>query len=108
MVLTTPCNDLFSRFEQQILFLQKQAETTEPTMDRHGHDGPSRGSRSKHLEFWNLGTEIDSLNFMTEWQDGPSFAWRTVTNLSTELTLWTLWQACSTDRHSHDGPSQAA
>ena len=30
------CNDLFSRFEQQILFLEKQAETTEPTTDRRG------------------------------------------------------------------------
>ena len=37
------CNDLFSRFEQQILFLEKQAETTEPTTDRHEHDGPSKG-----------------------------------------------------------------
>ena len=32
------CYDLFSRFEQQILFLEKQAETTEPTTERHGHD----------------------------------------------------------------------
>ena len=30
------CNDLFSRFEQQILFLEKQAEATDPTTDRHG------------------------------------------------------------------------
>ena len=29
-------NDLFSRFEQHILFLEKQAETTEPTTDRRG------------------------------------------------------------------------
>ena len=28
------CNDLFSRFEQQILFLEKQAEATDPTKDR--------------------------------------------------------------------------
>ena len=26
----------------------------------------------KYLEFWKMGTEIDSLNFVTEWQDGPS------------------------------------
>ena len=43
------CNDLFSRFEQQILFLEKQAEMTEPTTDRHGHEGPSRVSRFKTL-----------------------------------------------------------
>ena len=51
------CNDLFSRFEQQILFLEKQAEATKPTMDRHGHDGPSRGLVSKTLinsEIWVL------------------------------------------------------
>ena len=61
------CNDLFSRFEQQILFLEKQAEATDPTMDRHGHDGPSQGLVSKHLEKtenWVL--KIDSLNFVTK------------------------------------------
>ena len=67
------CNDLFSHFEQQILFLEKQAEATDPTTDRHGHDGPSRVSRPKTLrnsEIWVL--KIDSLNFVTKWQDGPS------------------------------------
>ena len=42
---TDICNNLFSRFEQQILFLEKQAETTEPTTDRRG------GLVPKHLEF---------------------------------------------------------
>ena len=42
----TCCNDLFSRFEQQILFLEKQAETTEPTTERHGHDGTSWARRT--------------------------------------------------------------
>ena len=49
------CNDLFSRFEQQILFLEKLAETTDPTTDRHGHDGPLRGSRSKTLRILKFG-----------------------------------------------------
>ena len=49
------CIDLFSRFEQQILFLEKQAEMTEPTTDRHEHDGPSRGLVSKHLEILIIG-----------------------------------------------------
>ena len=43
------CNDLFSRFEQQILFLKKQAEATDPTTDRRGHDGSSQGLVPKHL-----------------------------------------------------------
>ena len=30
------CNDLFSRFEQQILFLEKQVEATDPTTDLNG------------------------------------------------------------------------
>ena len=35
------CTDLFSHFEQQISILEKLAETTDFTADRHGHDGPS-------------------------------------------------------------------
>ena len=30
------CKDLFSRFEQQILFLEKLVEATDPTTDRRG------------------------------------------------------------------------
>ena len=70
--MASSCNDLFSRFEQQTSILEKLAETTDPTTDRHGHDGPSQGLVSKHLEILKFGTEIDSLNFVTEWQDGPS------------------------------------
>ena len=81
------CNDLFSRFEQQILFLEKQAEVTDPTMDRHGHDGPSQGLVSKHLENLKLGTE----NRLSELRNGV--AGRTVTGV--------------TDRHRCDRPSQA-
>ena len=62
------CNDLFSRFEQQTLILEKLAEAT----DRQGHDGPSQGLVSKHLQNLNWVLKIDSLNFVTEWQDGPS------------------------------------
>ena len=60
-------------FDQQILFLGKTG------WDDGTHDGPSWAPRTiegglvpKYLEFWKLGTEIDSLNFVTEWQDGPS------------------------------------
>ena len=35
----------------------KKAEATDPTTDRHGHDGPSQGLVSKHLENLKLGTE---------------------------------------------------
>ena len=54
-LMLTSCNDLFSRFEQQILFLEKQAEATDPTTDCHGHDGPSQGLVSKHLEKLKIG-----------------------------------------------------
>ena len=55
------CNDLFSRFEQQILFLEKQAETTEPTTERHGHDGPSQGLVPKHIEKRKIGYRKSTL-----------------------------------------------
>ena len=52
-IVTTCLVVLSSRF----LFLEKLAETTEPTTERHGHDGPSRVSRFKTLrnsEKWVL------------------------------------------------------
>ena len=76
------CNDLFSRLEQQILFLEKQAEAMDPTMDRHGHDGPSQGLVSKHLENMKLGTE----NRLSELRD--EMAGRTVTGVTDRHTLW--------------------
>ena len=56
------------------------------TMDRRG------GLVPKYIEFWNLGFEIDSLNFVMKWQDGPSQAWRAVTVSSENFSLWTLWR----------------
>ena len=55
MYLVSFCNDLFSRFEQQTSILEKLAEATDPTTDRHGHDGPSQGLVSKHLENLKIG-----------------------------------------------------
>ena len=96
------CNDLFSRFEQQILFLEKQAEATDSTTDRHGHDGPSQGLVSKHLENLKLGTE----NRLFELRDG--MAGRTVIDCSVEIDSLTLATTCRTDRRRNDGPSQVA
>ena len=76
------CNDLFSHFEQQILFLEKQVETTEPTMDRHEHDEPSRGLVSKHLEILKLGTG----NQPSELRDG--MAGQTVTGVTDHHRLF--------------------
>ena len=56
------------------------------TTIRHGHDGPSQGLVSKHLENLKLGTE----NRLSELRNGE--AGRTVTGV--------------TDRHRCDGPSQ--
>ena len=53
-------------------FWEKQAEATDPTTDRHGHDGPSQGLVSKHLENLKLGTENRLSELQTKWQDGPS------------------------------------
>ena len=61
--------------------MEKQAETTELTTDRHGHDGPSRGFISKHLENLKLGTK----NRLSELRSG--MAGRTVTDPSEKLSL---------------------
>ena len=63
-------------FEQQILFLEKQAEATDPTTDRHGHDRPSQGLVSKHIGNLKLRTE----NRLSKLCDG--MAGRTVTGVA--------------------------
>ena len=55
--------------------MKKQAKTTEPTTDRHGHDGPSRGLVSKYLE----NQKLDIENRLSELRDG--MAERTVTGV---------------------------
>ena len=54
---------------------------TDPTTDRHGHDGPSQGLVSKHLENLKLGTE----NRLSELCDG--MAGRTVTGTTARHRL---------------------
>ena len=76
------CNDLFSRFEQQTSILEKLAEATNPTTDRRGHDRPSQGLVSKHLENLKLGTE----NRLSELRDG--MAGRTVTGVTDRHRLF--------------------
>ena len=96
---------MFSRFEQQILFLEKQAEATDPTTDRHGHDGPSQGLVSKHLENLKLGTE----NRLSELRNG--MAGRTVTGVTDRHRLFREIESLNsvtgsrTDRRRHDRPS---
>ena len=81
--------------------MEKQAETTEPTTDRHEHDGPSRGLVSKHLEILKLGDE----NRLSELRNG--MAGRTVTDSSEKLSLNSV-TGSRTDRRRRDGPSQTA
>ena len=102
MILVRRCNDLFSRFEQQILFLEKQAEATDPTTDRHGHDGSSQGLVSKHLENLKFGTE----NRLSELRN--EMARRTITEPSVEIQSLNLATTCETDHGRNDGLSQVA
>ena len=74
----------------------------DPTMDRHGLDGPSLGLVSKHLENPKLGTE----NRLSELRDG--MAGRTVTETSVKIHSLNFATTCQTDRRRHDGPSQVA
>ena len=95
------CNDLFSRFEQQILILEKQAETTEPTTDRHGYDGPSRGLVSKHLEilingYWNQLSELRN-----------GIAGRTVSGVTDRHWLFREFHSLNSVTEQQEGPSQA-
>ena len=80
---------------------KKLAEPTDPTTDRHGHDGTSQGLVSKHLENLKLGTENRSelRNGMAGW---------TVKDYLVEIESLTLATTCRTDRRRHDGPSQVA
>ena len=92
---------LFSRFEQQILFLEKQAEATDPTTDRHGHDGPSQGLVSKHLENLKLGTE----NQLSEHRN--EMVGRAVTRVTDSHRVFSGNPVSEPCDDLQDGPSQA-
>ena len=72
------------------------------TTDRRG------GLAPKHLDSENLGTENNSLNFATTWQDGPSWERRTVTDSLINQVSEPCDGSSRTDRRRHDGPSQSA
>ena len=72
------------------------------TTDSHGHDGPSQGLVSKHLENLKLDTE----NQLSELRN--EMAGRTVTDPSVEIHSLDLATTCRTDRRRRDGPSQTA
>ena len=76
------CNDPLSHFEQRTSILEKLAEATDPTTDRQGHDGPSQGLISKHLENLKLGTE----NQLSELRNEMSV--RTVTGVTDRHRLF--------------------
>ena len=92
---------MFSRFEQQTSILEKQAEATDQTTIRHGHDGPSQGLVSKHLENLKLGTE----NRLSELRDG--MAGRTVTGVTDRHKAFHENPFSEPFDDLHDGPSQA-
>ena len=54
-----------------------------------------------------MGTEIDSLNFVTEWQDGPSQAGRTVTGVTDRHRLFNGIESLNSVTEQQDGASQA-
>ena len=74
---------------------------TEPTMDRHGHDGPSRGLVSKHLEILKNGYG----NRLSELRNG--MAGRTVTGVTDRHRLFREFQSLNSVTEQQDGPSQA-
>ena len=74
---------------------------TDPTTDRHGHDGPSQGLVSKHLENLKLGTE----NRFSELRNG--MAGRTVTGVTDRHRLFREIESLNSVTGQQDGPSQA-
>ena len=61
-----------SRFEQQTSIMEKLAEQWIPRRTVMGTTDRRGGLVPKYLEFLKMGTEMDSLNFVTEWKDGLS------------------------------------
>ena len=70
-------------------------------MDRQGHDGPSQGLVSKHLENLKLGTE----NRLSELHDG--MAGRTVTGVTDRHRPFREIKSLKSVTAQQDGPSQA-
>ena len=81
--------------------MEKLAKATDPTTDRHGHDGPSQGLVSKHLENLKLGIE----NRLSELRNGE--AGRTITGVTDRHRPFTQNQGSELCDRQQDGPSQA-
>ena len=96
-IVTTCLVVLSSRF----YFWKKLAEMTEPTMDRHGHDGPSQYLVSKHLENLKLGIE----NRLSDLRNGV--AGRTITGMTDRHRAFSGNPLSGPCDDLQDGPSQA-
>ena len=70
-------------------------------MDRHGHDGPSRVSRSKILRILKIGYE----NRLSELRDEVA-GW-IVTGMTGRHRLFSKFQSLNSVTDQQDGPSQA-
>ena len=81
VVVTIDHHGLRRPIHVQFLLLLSSLPSTASMTDRQGHNGPSRVFVQKHINSWNLGTRITSLNFMTNLQDGPLQPRRTVTSV---------------------------
>ena len=79
VMVTTDRHGLRRPILVKFLLLLPSLPSTASMMNRHRHNGPSSVFVPKHFNSWNLGTGTNSLNFVTDLQDGPSQAWRTVT-----------------------------
>ena len=91
----------------QFLLLLSSFPSTASMTDRHRHNGPSRVFVLKHLNSWNLGTGITSLNFTMNLQDRPpETRWTVISFLS---HTWSDFSIFLQQRHyaATYGPSQA-
>ena len=78
LMVTTDRHGLRHPILMQFHLLLSLLPSTAGMTDRYEHNGLSRVSVPKHLNFWNMGTGPTSLIFMTNLQDGPSRLRRSV------------------------------
>ena len=78
VLVTTDRHGLRRPILVQFLLLLSSFPSTASMTDHHRHNGPSRVFVPKHINSWNLGTGITSLNFMTNLHYGPSYTQQTV------------------------------
>ena len=79
VMVTTDHHGLRRPILVKFLLLLPSLASTASMTNRHRHNSPSSVFVPNYFNSWNLGTGTNSLNFVTDLQDGPSQVQQTVT-----------------------------